>query len=308
MSPPPDPLLQILYLITYTMAAAGVLLPLVSGRDRKRKQLLYAGRFLQVLSFSGIIPSLQVILNAIGLIRKLPGLWPDLLTLLFNTLILTGLWACGLTWFRLTQVFGTRPFKTEKIRRPVQIAAGGLLILNLTAQSLALLSRQEPAIQAAQYCLILLFLFISLLFLAGTPGLYRPRHNRNSGITALRLIPPSLLLLLVLYILLDYRLGRFVPPLALITLFTLSLRVFLKQIGVQDNPSEIRDLLFREAGLTPREQEIAVLLAEGLSYKEISGRLHISLSTIQTHVSRIYGKTGVNSKTGLSRKIHDPGF
>ena len=63
------------------------------------------------------------------------------------------------------------------------------------------------------------------------------------------------------------------------------------------------EAMLTDAGLTPREREIAHLLARGLSYKEISGQLFVSLSTVQTHVGRIYGKLGVNNKTELSRRL-----
>jgi LuxR family maltose regulon positive regulatory protein len=49
--------------------------------------------------------------------------------------------------------------------------------------------------------------------------------------------------------------------------------------------------------LTEREGEVLRLLATGLSNQEIAERLVISLSTIKTHVTRIYGKLGVTSRT-----------
>jgi DNA-binding CsgD family transcriptional regulator len=79
--------------------------------------------------------------------------------------------------------------------------------------------------------------------------------------------------------------------------------IFMRQTLDTGDTDQIRQALFDESGLTTREREIALMLAEGLSYKEISASLFVSLSTIQTHVARIYGKMGVNSKTELSRRI-----
>lgn len=82
-----------------------------------------------------------------------------------------------------------------------------------------------------------------------------------------------------------------------------ALLLFMTQERDSGNSELTRDAVFEEFGLTAREREIAVMLAEGLSYKEISAGLFISLSTVQTHVTRIYAKTGVNSNTELSMKL-----
>ena len=56
-------------------------------------------------------------------------------------------------------------------------------------------------------------------------------------------------------------------------------------------PSELK------AHITNREKEVLLLLAKGFSYSESSEFLDCSISTIQTHVKRIYNKLGVNSKS-----------
>jgi DNA-binding CsgD family transcriptional regulator len=54
------------------------------------------------------------------------------------------------------------------------------------------------------------------------------------------------------------------------------------------------------AGLTSREWEIAGLVAEGLSNREIAGRLVISKRTVDAHIEHIYGKIGVSSRVQLA--------
>jgi len=49
--------------------------------------------------------------------------------------------------------------------------------------------------------------------------------------------------------------------------------------------------------LTERELEVLRLIAEGLKYEEIAGRLFISLNTVRTYVKAIYGKLSVNNRT-----------
>lgn len=49
--------------------------------------------------------------------------------------------------------------------------------------------------------------------------------------------------------------------------------------------------------LTPREREILVLMAGGLSNGEIRGRLVLSEATVKTHVARVVMKTGSRDRT-----------
>lgn len=49
--------------------------------------------------------------------------------------------------------------------------------------------------------------------------------------------------------------------------------------------------------LSDRELEVLRLMADGLKYKEIAGRLFISLNTVRYHVKALYGKLNVNNRT-----------
>ncbi len=51
------------------------------------------------------------------------------------------------------------------------------------------------------------------------------------------------------------------------------------------------------AVLTAREREVLELLATGSLYKEIAGRLGLSLDTVRTHLRKIYEKLHVHSRT-----------
>ena len=56
--------------------------------------------------------------------------------------------------------------------------------------------------------------------------------------------------------------------------------------------------------LSKREHEILALLAQGSLYKEISETLHISMSTVRTHIQHIYEKLHVQSRTEAARKFY----
>jgi DNA-binding CsgD family transcriptional regulator len=58
--------------------------------------------------------------------------------------------------------------------------------------------------------------------------------------------------------------------------------------------------------LTPRELEIAIQAADGLTNKEIGARLFLSPKTVELHLGRVYRKLGVRSRTELVRAIPSP--
>jgi non-specific serine/threonine protein kinase len=55
--------------------------------------------------------------------------------------------------------------------------------------------------------------------------------------------------------------------------------------------------------LSPREREVADLVAEGLSDREISSRLVISRRTAESHVAHILTKLGFSSRVRLAAYI-----
>jgi DNA-binding CsgD family transcriptional regulator len=57
------------------------------------------------------------------------------------------------------------------------------------------------------------------------------------------------------------------------------------------------------ARLTPREREVAELIAKGLSNKEAARELTVSPATVRDHLSNIYRKTGLRNRVELSNYI-----
>jgi DNA-binding CsgD family transcriptional regulator len=57
--------------------------------------------------------------------------------------------------------------------------------------------------------------------------------------------------------------------------------------------------------LSPREQEIVRLVAEGLPNKCISAVLEISSWTVATHLRRVFAKLGVNSRAAMIAKLFE---
>lgn len=53
--------------------------------------------------------------------------------------------------------------------------------------------------------------------------------------------------------------------------------------------------------LTPREGDVLLLIARGYSYKEVAAKLHLSVKTIETHVSSVLRKLQLSSRHELTR-------
>ena len=57
--------------------------------------------------------------------------------------------------------------------------------------------------------------------------------------------------------------------------------------------------------LTPTEEQVARLVAEGSSNKEVAEQLFMSVKTVESNLSRIYRKLDVRSRTQLGQKLRD---
>lgn len=80
---------------------------------------------------------------------------------------------------------------------------------------------------------------------------------------------------------------------------SVSHKVVKRLIGFQQKKSEVTDAAYET--LTPREQEVLVLLAEGFSKEEAAERLFISPKTVENHRSHIMSKLELHSPVDLVR-------
>ena len=71
-----------------------------------------------------------------------------------------------------------------------------------------------------------------------------------------------------------------------------------KRVGLQSGVRETGSMV---EPLTPREQEVLELLAEGLPNKAIAARLGISDQTVKFHVASISAKLGATNRTEAVR-------
>jgi len=94
---------------------------------------------------------------------------------------------------------------------------------------------------------------------------------------------------------------------------TLSITIFISvSLAQRRNAKESTESVARRpdvlspsvlSHLSAREIEIAKLLAEGRTNAEIADTLCISTKTVETHISNIFRKTGVNNRVQLARVL-----
>ena len=61
----------------------------------------------------------------------------------------------------------------------------------------------------------------------------------------------------------------------------------------------------RDRGLTNAERRVAALVAEGLTNRELAARQFTTVGTVEAHLTRIYRKLGVRSRTQLARAVSE---
>jgi DNA-binding CsgD family transcriptional regulator len=60
----------------------------------------------------------------------------------------------------------------------------------------------------------------------------------------------------------------------------------------------------RETGLTAAERRVAILVAEGRTNREVAAALFLGERTVASHLTHIYAKLGVRSRTELAGRLH----
>jgi DNA-binding NarL/FixJ family response regulator len=61
------------------------------------------------------------------------------------------------------------------------------------------------------------------------------------------------------------------------------------------------------AGLSSREREVVLAIAQGKSNAELAGELYLSVATVKAHVSHILAKLNLDNRTQIALLAHDAG-
>ena len=71
-------------------------------------------------------------------------------------------------------------------------------------------------------------------------------------------------------------------------------KYFKAALQLDDRPGQ-----FSQYGYTVREEEVVTLLLKGYSNSKIAEHLHISLSTVNSHIHNVFKKTDVSNRYEL---------
>jgi DNA-binding CsgD family transcriptional regulator len=81
----------------------------------------------------------------------------------------------------------------------------------------------------------------------------------------------------------------------------LGARIWLEK--AEDELSRIGGRPAATRALTPTEQKVAALVAEGRSNKEVAAKLYVTVKTVEANLSRIYAKLGIRSRAELAHHV-----
>lgn len=79
-------------------------------------------------------------------------------------------------------------------------------------------------------------------------------------------------------------------------------------LHAKDEPAPDQAEKERFGGLTAREREAAVLIAQGMSNREIADAMTVSIRTVETYITRILGKLNFNSRVQIATWVIENGI
>ena len=303
--------LYLIFILSVALASGGIILASRLRNKYKYKSdilsnLLYYETFIFTFGFYGIWG--QVLIRAF----LAPYITTDLFTRFSNFSILLGLPFLVFAWLMLIQLStGISGKKTSKWFISLFLFIN-FSILMILGYIIARMNKVEHALLIRNYFLSMnLIYYILASFIIISPLKGRPvihKYDRRIIGSALFVIMAAQCIPLLLHtsqpwsgviFIMAFFAGNIFLPVYLS--YGMLLPVFAAEPAIDISFEEF----CRKYEISPRESEIIIEICNGLSNKEISEKLFISLQTVKDHTHRIYIKTNVKSRVQLINRVRE---
>ena len=305
---------QFLYLLVYSsslVSSAAVAVfrkRLNASADKPLKQLIMS------VAVCSTLLSAQVFLNAIDLLNRLNKPNASRVTIVINILVIGSIALIVYSGVALTHALRSSSYSRIILRTTAALTAI-LLLCSAILQILTLFAYSQSAAEMLGILLISGMALSSAGLIYSAVRLVIPFSlpDDPNSLHQVRILLFCLFILPALFILSGNTIGTILAPIGFTGLNILCIRILHSRLNIQNSsaglPAEKNAGpnpagACRELGLSKRESDVALLLSQGRSYKEIAAELFISMSTTQTHVGRIYSKLRINNKTELSNMLN----
>ncbi|WP_316928813.1 helix-turn-helix transcriptional regulator [Microscilla marina] len=188
---------------------------------------------------------------------------------------------------------------SQAYKKILLIVSGSLILLVLVGSFVNLLG-------IIQYVIVIFMggsVAGSMLFIKKTSSKFKTKHQEKIEqyfASILLVVVPVLLLTDYITSLhrIEAKIG-FTLPVIFIIMASNKLWDDIQRLALFNTAAVSKEHSLSNYALTKREQEVALLLIKGHTYKQVAEQLFISLPTVKTHASNIYKKCGVKSKIEL---------
>lgn len=83
------------------------------------------------------------------------------------------------------------------------------------------------------------------------------------------------------------------------------LKLTRRKVVIVTPDFKLNEQEMQRSGISAREYEVLELMAQGLSNKEIAGKLFVSTNTVKTHSSNLFNKLAVRRRTEAIRRAKE---
>lgn len=261
--------------------------------------------FLQLICYSKKIENWETIALTISLILlvvsiSLSPLQPNRLTTAPSTLICMLMISCATFLETLSK-------QRHSIHNNFKILQ---IVIAICLGLATIIASEYENLQFVQNLIVgflLISIVSSMLIVQRTKPLKQYKHlerSHKSFAWAFLIIIPSYILTHFIF-LKEYSLFRIDSLLYIAFLAMAIAKIYedIRRLSLIKEKDDLDVQKFQNYGLTAREQEVALLLFDGLTYQSIADQLFISMPTVKTHASNIYKKCKVKNRNELTKLL-----